>query len=85
MCNCTPEFALRAPRNDRLFLVNRLRVEQSLRIHERQPHRALACLDLSVKTGAPAGVAGSTGRLDPDPDRVLIAIDADLDDPLDVT
>ena len=40
--------------------------------------------ELAVEAGAAASVAGSTSLLDPDPDRVLIAIDPHLDHALDL-
>src|SRR6202035_3987567 len=69
----------------RLLRINVLRIEQPLPIHERQPCPALARFDLAVKTRLAAGVAGSAGLLDADPDRVLVAIHPHLDHPLDVT
>ena len=48
-------------------------------------HRAaLACVDLAIEAGTPAGVTGGAGLLDPDPDRILIAIGAHLHHALDM-
>src|SRR5262249_59450470 len=41
-------------------------------------------LDLPVETGTPPGVAGRADLLDTDPDRILIAVGAHLDDALGV-
>lgn len=69
----------------RSFAVDGFRIELAIRVHERQSCTALAFFDLSVKAGVSSGVAGGTGLLDPDPYRVLIAIQPHLDDTLDVT
>src|SRR5580704_3536161 len=54
--------------------INRLRIKQPVRVHEREARATLACVDLAIKAGTPAGVTGGAGLLDPDPDRILIAI-----------
>src|ERR1700738_2751688 len=69
---------------DRSFPINRMRIDQPVRIHERQSRPALAGLDLAVEARAAAGVAGDSGLLDPDPEHVLIAIEPFLADALDV-
>ena len=68
-----------------LPLVDRLRVEQPRGIHERQLWTAFAFLDLAIEARFPTGVAGRTCLIDADPDRVLIAVDAHLDDALGLT
>jgi hypothetical protein len=70
---------LSSPRQRESFAVDGLWIELAVRVHERQSRAAPACFDLSVKAGVSSGVAGSTGLLDPDPDRVLIAIQPHLD------
>src|ERR1700738_5127610 len=91
MCNCTSgnleiPGSPSAPRNDggKSLPVNRVRIEQLVRIDERQPCPALAFVDLAIKARPPAGVAGGAGLLDPDPDRVLIAVQPHLDHALDM-
>src|SRR5712671_7981957 len=99
MCNCTSgnleiPGSPAAPRDKRCALargmtkllpINRLRIEHLVRVHERQPRPAFAAgIHLPVEAGAPAGVAGGARLLDPDPDRVLIAIHPHLDHALDV-
>src|SRR6058998_303506 len=42
-------------------------------IHERQRSAALAFPDRAIEAGAAAGVTGSAGLLDLDPDRILVA------------
>src|SRR5512142_1919508 len=59
--------------------VDRLGIEQPVGIDERQSRAALACLDLAIEARAPAGMAGGPLLLDPDPDRILIAIEPHLD------
>src|ERR1700738_4921903 len=59
--------------------------KQPVRTPERQPPPAIACRHRAVEAGAAAGVARGTGLLDPDPDRVLIAIHPHLDHALGVT
>ena len=61
------------------------RIELPVRIHKRQSRAAVRRVDLAVEAGMPAGVAGSTHLLDPDPDRVLVAIHAHLDHTLGLT
>src|ERR1700719_4499740 len=64
--------------------VHRLWIEYPVRLGKRQTAAALGGVDLAVETGTAAGVTGRADLLDADPDRVLIAIDAHLDDPLNV-
>src|SRR5258708_20442948 len=61
-----------------MLAVNLHRIEQPVRIHERQLRPALACVDLAVEAGAAAGVAGCSRLLDPDPHAILIAIQPQL-------
>src|ERR1700722_2948195 len=64
--------------------IYRLRIEQPIRIHKRQLRTGLAGGHGAGEAGGAAGVAGGSGLLDPDPDRVLIAIDPHLDHALDM-
>src|SRR5260370_19442496 len=57
------------------------RIEQLVGIDERQSRPTLACIDLAIKAGTTAGVAGPARLLDPDPDGVLISIHPHVDDP----
>src|SRR5258708_25808849 len=66
-----------------MLAVNLHRIEQPVRIHERQLRPALAGLDLAVEAGAPAGVAGVSPPLAPQPDDILIAIPPPLHPTLD--
>src|SRR5216684_1051986 len=72
-------FAFGAPGMTGLFPINRLRIEQPVRIHERQSRPILTGLDLAVEARMTAGVTGGAVLLDPDPDRILIAIQPHLD------
>src|SRR5580693_4119800 len=64
--------------------IRRLRIEHAL-IAEFERHRAgFAERHRAIKTRAAAGVAGAGDLLDLDPDRVLVAVDAHLDDALGV-
>ena len=60
------------------------RIEQPIRINERQSRYAVLTLDLPVETRASPGVTGSPDLLDLDPDRVLVAVHAHLDHALGV-
>src|SRR6202167_5272392 len=68
----------------KLFPINILRIKQPFGAHKPQLRAALAGGYGAVEARAAAGVAGSTGLFDPDPDRVLIAIDPHLDHALDM-
>src|SRR5688500_6099034 len=70
-----------------VFAVDRLRIEYALSGNERQPRAArLARHYRAIEARPPAGVARRPARLiDPQPDRVLIAIDPDLAHALHVT
>src|SRR5262249_17715622 len=72
-------------RHSLLVAIHRLRIERLLAV-ERQRHRAvLAERHHPIEARAPAGVAGAGAvLLDLDPDRVLVAVDAHLDDALGV-
>src|SRR5262249_58047984 len=65
---------------------HRVRIERPLAVAKLERHRpGLAQRHRAVEARAPAGVAGAgTLLLDPDPHRVLVAIDAHLDDALRV-
>src|SRR5258708_27774247 len=71
-------------RTTKSLLINCFRVEQDVRVHERQSRPALACIDLAVEARTTTGVARRVRLLDPDPDGVLIAIHPHLDDSLRV-
>src|SRR5262245_4693849 len=62
--------------------IDGVRVEHPLRIDKGQADLAALTLDLPVEAGTPPGVAGRAHLLDPNPDRVLIAVGAHLDDAL---
>ena len=66
--------------------VDRLRIERLVGVAEFERHRAgLPERHGAVEARAPPGVAGARARLlDLEPDRVLVAVDAHLDDALDV-
>src|SRR5260370_38283467 len=68
-----------------MLAVNHHRIEQPVRIHERQLRSPLACVDLAVEAGSAAGVAGRSRLLDPNPYRILLAIPVHLHHPLDVS
>src|SRR3954452_5548210 len=68
-----------------LLLVHRVRIEQSVRIDEDEPGAAVFGLDLAVEAGPAAGVTRRADLLDAEPDRILIAIGADLDHALGLT
>src|ERR1700731_4538504 len=64
--------------------VGRFRIEHAL-VAEFEGHRAgFAERHRAIKARAAAGVAGAGDLLDLDPDRILVAIDAPLDDALGV-
>src|ERR1700730_5221368 len=68
-----------------LGAIRRLRIEHA-RVAEFERHRAgFAERHRAIKTRAAAGVAGAGDLLDLDPDRVLVAVNAHLDDALGVT
>ena len=67
------------------FAIDVRRIELPVRIHKRQPRATVSRFDLAVEAGMPAGVACSALLLDPNPDRVLIAIQAHLDHALGLT
>src|SRR4051794_14216196 len=56
-----------------------------VRIDKRQSRAAVAAVDLAIETRVPPGVARSALLLDPNPDRVLIAIHPHLEDALGVS
>src|SRR5229473_7925913 len=70
----------------RLLPVDDPRIEQLLAVAKLERDRAgVAERHRAVEARAPAGMAGAgTGLLDPDPHRVLIAVDPHLDDALRV-
>ena len=67
-----------------LFAVDLSRIEQPVRVDERQARGATDCVDLAVEARLPSGVTGSSRLLDANPDRVLIAVQPHLDHPLGV-
>ena len=75
--------ALRKPAAS--FAVHLRRIELPVRIDERQPRATIGRIDPPVEARPPASVTGGAGLLDPDPDRVLIAIQAHLDHALGLT
>src|SRR5712691_11747206 len=84
----TPEGGATAERRgaSRLLPVTGPRIEQLLAVAKLERDRAgVAERHRAVEARAPAGMAGAgTGLLDPDPHRVLIAVDPHLDDALRV-
>src|SRR5262249_45225847 len=78
-------FRVRVPPRCSAVAIDRLRIE-GLVAFERKRHCAiLAERHHAIEARAPAGVAGTgTVLLDLDPDRILIAIDAHLDNALSV-
>ena len=67
------------------FPIDICRIELPIRIHERQLRTAIGGGDLAVEAGTPARVARGAHLLDPDPDRVLVAVHAHLDHALGLT
>src|SRR3954462_5181152 len=68
-----------------LLLVHRVWIEQPVRIDEEERGAAVFGLDLAVEAGPAAGVTRRSDLLDAKPDRILIAIGADLDHALGLT
>src|SRR3954467_9040580 len=68
-----------------LLLVHRIRIEQPVRIGKDETGAAVFGLDLAVEAGPAAGVTRRADLLDTEPDRILIAIGADLDHALGLT
>src|SRR4029077_5471127 len=66
--------------------VDGIRIERPLTVAKFERHRAtLAQRHRAVEAGTPTGMAGPrTLLLDPDPNRILITVDAHLDDALNV-
>ena len=69
-------------RKSRSLPVDGMRIEHLVGIHKRE---LVSRLDLAIEARPAAGVAGRVLLLDAEPNRVLIAIDPHLDDPLGVT
>src|ERR1700742_4357887 len=69
---------------DGLLPIDGLRIEHLVGIDKGQLRATLAAINLAVKARAAAGVAGGADLLDPDPDRVLVAVQAHLDHALGV-
>ena len=65
--------------------IHRFRIEHAFVAELERDRASLAERHRTIKTGAAAGMAGAARLLDFDPDRILIAIDAHLDDVLGVT
>src|SRR5580704_4741470 len=65
--------------------VGRFRIEHALIAEFERRRTRLAERHRAIKARAAAGVAGAGDLLDLDPNRVLVAVDAHLDDALGVT